>query len=70
MVGNTLRETVQWMEGVTCEWGRHDPLVMRLVQRLVDSRVMQAPMNPVNEHIGERNKERELQDIIKSERGR
>lgn len=42
----------------------HDPLVMWLVEGLVDQRVVQATMNPVDEEIGEGDKQRELENAI------
>lgn len=40
MVRHRLQETVYGMEGMGREWSGHDPLVMCLVEGLVDSRMM------------------------------
>lgn len=41
----------------------YDPLVVRLVQHLVDERVMETTVDSVDEEVGEGNEERELEDI-------
>jgi len=40
VVRGGLGEAVEWVEGVGGEGGRHDPLVVRLVERLVDPGVV------------------------------
>ncbi|KAJ8611346.1 hypothetical protein MRB53_038016 [Persea americana] len=52
------------MESVARKGRRHDPFVMRLVQRLVYGRVVQAPMYPVDKAVGERDEERELHNVV------
>lgn len=66
MVWYTLREAIHGVEGVAGVRGRHNPLVMRFVQRLVDSGVMQAPVDPVDTQIGEGNEQWELNVIVES----
>ena len=50
------------------KWRRHDPFVVRLVQRLVNQLVMQSPMYPVYAQVGEGDEERELEIIVESKR--
>lgn len=50
------------------EGARHNPLVMGLVEGLVDQRVVQAAVNPVDAEIGEGDKKRKLEDAIVRER--
>lgn len=68
MVRQALGETVHGVEGVARKRRRHDPLVMRLVQRLVYLRMVQTPVDPVDEEIREADKEGELQKIVESKR--
>ncbi len=49
----TLRKAIQWMECMARIRRGHDPLMMRFVQSLVNQRVVQPPMDPINEEIGE-----------------
>lgn len=67
MVRNALREAIQRVEGVAGERGRHDPLVMRLVEVLVDARVVETAVDPVDERIGEDDEEGELQEVVAPE---
>lgn len=68
MVRNTLRPTIQGVEGMRREGARHNPLVMGLVEGLVNQRVVQAAVNPVDAEIGEGDKKRKLEDAIVRER--
>lgn len=68
VVGHTLRPTVHRVESMRREGARHDPLVVRLVQGLVNRRVVQATVDPVDAEIGERDEERKLNDAIAPER--
>ena len=61
MVGQGLGEAVERVEGVAGKRRRHDPLVVRLVDVLVDERVVQASVDPVDAEVGEEQEERELQ---------
>ena len=67
MIRHTLRESIQWMKSVARVRRRHDPLVMRFVQRLVYQRMVQSAVDPVDEEIGEANEERELEDVVERE---
>ena len=48
MVGYALGKPVQWMKSVTCKGSWHDPFVMALMESLVDQRMMQASVDPVD----------------------
>jgi len=64
-----LRKAIQWMERMARIGRGHDPLMMRFVQSLVNQRVVQPPMDPVDEEIGEQDKEGELNEVVERERG-
>lgn len=68
VVWNTLGPAVQGVESVGGERARHDPFVVRLVEGFVDSRMVKATMDPVDEEIGEEDEEWELQDAVIRER--
>lgn len=68
VIRQALGEAIDWMEsmrGVGC-W--HDPLVVWFVQSLIEYWMMQAPMYPVNEEVGEENEERDLEIAIPGSR--
>jgi len=69
VIGYTLRPAVYRVESMTGKWRWHDPLVMWLMQSLVNHRMMQASVNPVNEAIRKEYEERELKDVVERERG-
>lgn len=64
VVGERLREPVDGVEGVRGEGRRHDPLVVRLVQVLVDQGVVQAAVDQVDQGVGEDEEARELQELV------
>lgn len=64
VVWHTLGPAVQGVESVGGVRARHDPFVVRLVKGLVDSRVVKATVNPVDEEIGEEDEEWELQNAV------
>ncbi len=64
-----LRESVQWMKRVARKGRRHDPLMMALMKGFVDSRVVQAPVDQIDEAVGEQDEEGELQVIVQGKRG-
>lgn len=64
VVGHTLGPAIQRVESMRGVRARHDPLVVRLVQRFVDARVVQAAVDPVNAKIGERDEQWELDDAV------
>ena len=68
VVRNRLREAVHWVEGMRSEWCRHDPFVVWLVESLVDARMVQTAVYPIDQEIREKDEERELDDVIKRER--
>lgn len=64
VVGEALGVAVERVERVGCVGRGHDPLVVRLVQVLVDARVVQPAVDPVDAEVGEAEEERELQDVV------
>jgi len=64
----TLRKAIQWMESMARIRRGHDPLMMRFVQSLINQWVVQTPMDPIDEEIGEQDKEGELDDAVERER--
>ena len=64
VVWHTLGEAIHGVEGVAGVRGRHNPFVMRFVQRLVKLGVMQAPVDPVDTQIREGNEQWELKEIV------
>lgn len=64
MIRYALREPIQRVKGVTCVWRRHDPFMMRFMQRLVDHRMMQASVYPIDEKVGKADEEGELKDVV------
>ena len=66
VVGQALAEAVYRMESMACERARHDPLVMRLVDMLVDQRVVKPTVYPVNAKVREDEEERELEHVVPS----
>ena len=68
MIRYALRKSVHWMESMAGVWGRHDPFMMRLMQGLIDTRVVQPSVYPVDEEVGKEDEEGELEDVVKPER--
>lgn len=64
VIGHALQVAVHWVEGMRSVRRRHDPLVVRLVEALVDERVVQAAVDPVDEEVGEGNEDGELQIVV------
>lgn len=64
VVRNGLREAVEWVESMRRKWSRHNPLMMRLMQRLIDLWVVQAAVNEVDEEVGKEEKEWELEPLV------
>lgn len=64
VVGHTLGPAVKRVESMGGKGTRHDPLVVRLVQGPVDARMVQTPVDPVNEEIGEADEDGKLQDAV------
>ena len=69
MVGEALSVAIERVECVRGVGRRHDPLVVRLVEALVDERVMQSAVDPVNAEVGEHEEEGELHDVVPHARG-
>lgn len=68
MVGYTLRPSVKRVKRITGVRRGNDPFVMRLVESLVDERIVQRTMNPVDAKVRKRDKQRILDPIVKGER--
>lgn len=64
MVRKRLREPIQRVEGVARVRAGHDPSVMRLVETLVDNRMVQTPVDPVDQKIGEHDEEGHLHPVV------
>ena len=60
----TLEEAVDGVEGHGGVRGWHDPLVVRLMQGLVNRGVVQAAVDEVDEAVGEDEEERELEHVV------
>lgn len=67
MIRYALGPAIHWMKCMARERRRHDPFVVRLVQRLVEAWMVQGPMNPVYEAIGEKDEKGELQQVVQWE---
>lgn len=64
----TLSKTIYGMESMAGKRRWNHPLMMCFVQSLVDQRMVEAPVNPVDQEIGKSYEERELDVIIPSTR--
>ena len=64
MIGHALSKPVKRVKGMTGVWSRHDPLVVRFMQRPVYTRVVQTSMDPIDEEVGETEEEGELEEIV------
>jgi hypothetical protein len=63
VVWYTLTESVDRVEGMRRKGCWHDPLVMRFVQSPVEELAVQAPMDPVDAEVGEKDEDRELEPV-------
>ena len=68
MVGDTLRPSVNGVERIAGVRRGNDPFVMGLVKPLVDERIVQRTMNPVDAKVRKRDKQRILDPIVEGER--
>lgn len=64
VVGNRLSEAIERVESMAGKGSRHDPLVVRLVKTLVDERMVEVSMNPVDAEVGKDEEEGELEDVV------
>lgn len=60
VVWHALSKPVEWMEGMACKRGWHDPFMVWFMESLVNQRMMQAPVYPVDEEICKGDEEWEL----------
>ena len=64
VVRQRLGVAVQRVEGVRGKGRGHDPLVVRLVDVLVDAWVVQTAVDPIDQRVGEEEEEGELQVVV------
>jgi len=69
MIWCRLGEAIERMKSVAGVRRRHDPFVVGLVQCLVDHRMVQPSVNPVDEEVGEEDEEWELKVVVQREGG-
>lgn len=69
VVGHTLCPPIQGVERITGIRCGNNPFVMRLVKPLIDERVVQCAVDPVNTKVRKRDEQRVLDPIVKGERG-
>lgn len=68
VVGQRLGKSIKRVEGVAGVRRGHDPLVVGLVEVLVDLGVVQPAVDPVDAEVGEDNEEGELDDVVPDSR--
>ena len=68
MIRYTLRKPIKWMKRVAGVRRGHDPLMVGFMQNFVDLGMMQAPVDPIDEEIGEQDEERELKVVVQAKR--
>lgn len=68
VVGHTLGPAIDGVKRVGRKRTRHNPLVVRLVQGLVDEGMMQAAVDPVDKKIGKGDEQRELKNTVVGKR--
>lgn len=59
-----LREAIERMERMRRVWRGHDPFMVRLVEALVDERMVEASVYPVYAQIRKADEERELDEVV------
>lgn len=64
VIRHRLSETIKRMERIRSIRARHDPLVVRLVQTLVDHGVVQPAMDPVDHKVGKHDEEEGLHPLV------
>lgn len=68
VVRNGLGEAIDGVEGVRGVRRWHDPFVMWFVKMLVNQRVVQATMYPVDTKVGKADEEWKLQNVVPQSR--
>lgn len=63
VVGDGLGEAIERVEGVRGERCGHDPLVVRLVQALVEELAVKSAVDPVDTEVGESQEDGELEPV-------
>ena len=64
MIRYALREPIQRVKGMACVWRRHDPFMMRFMQRLVDHGMMQPSVYPIDEKVRKAYEQWELKNVV------
>lgn len=64
VVWDRLGESIKRVESVGRKWSRHNPLMMWLMQRLVNQWVVQTAVNEVDEEVGEEQEQWELEPLV------
>lgn len=54
MVRQTLEEAIHRVKSMTCKWSGDLPDMMRFMYVLVDQSMVQAPVDPVDQHVCEK----------------
>lgn len=67
VVRHALGPAVKRVKGVGSEGRGHNPLVVWLVESAVNARVVQSSVNPVDEEVGEKDEDGELEDAVVGE---
>jgi hypothetical protein len=64
VIWNRLGKSIKRVERVACERCWHNPLVVWLVEVLVDQRMMKTTMDQVDKKVGKKQEGRKLQDVV------
>lgn len=64
VVWDRLRKAVKWVESVRRKRCRHNPLVVWLMQLLVNGWVVKTAVDPIDEEVGEDEEEWELEPLV------
>ena len=69
VVWNALGKAIEGVEGVRGVGRGHDPFVVGFVEGFVETGVVKAAVDPVDEEVGEADEEGELEVVVECERG-
>jgi len=64
VIWHALGETIEWVESMAGIRSRHDPLVVWLMECLVDHGMMQPAVYKVNEEVGKEYEDGELEIVV------
>lgn len=65
VVRQTLKEAIHGVKSMTCKGRSNLPDVMRLMDVLIHKSVMKAPVDPVDEHVSEKEEGQHTNDELK-----